>query len=133
MLPFFNAPPLQERLSSQYVAICSQGVLMKNHRPDQPRRGFLGASLALVAGAIAPIPQVLAQPARLAPTPECKPGRATPPQTEGPFYSPRTPLKSNFRSDGPGEPMILQGTVLGTDCKPLAGAWVDFWHADSKG
>ena len=95
------------------------------------RRGFLVASLALAAAAGAPR-RLLAQGTR-APTPECKPGRTTPAQTEGPFYSPRTPPKANFRADAAGQPIVLEGYVLGTGCKPLAGAWLDFWHADSAG
>lgn len=97
------------------------------------RRRFIGGAVVLAAGAMAPASFSLAQTGSLSPTPECKPGRGTPAQTEGPFYSPSTPLKSNFRADAPGEPMVLQGRVLGTDCRPLANAWVDFWHTDSKG
>jgi protocatechuate 3,4-dioxygenase beta subunit len=96
------------------------------------RRRLLQGALAFAATAAAPVP-VLGQGVRLEPTPECKPGRGTPSQTEGPFYSPRTPLKANFRADAPGAPIVLQGRVLGTDCRPLAGAWLDFWHADSAG
>ena len=99
--------------------------------PVRSRRRFLGAALAITEGA--PIANAFAQGARLAPTPECRPGRSTPAQTEGPFYSPRTPLKASFRADAPGEPIVLQGYVLGTDCRPLAGAWLDFWHADASG
>lgn len=98
---------------------------------EYDRRIFLGATLALAASA-GTSTRLLAQGAR-APTPECKPGRTTTAQTEGPFYSPRTPLKANFRADAPGQPVVLEGYVLGTDCKPLAGAWLDFWHADSAG
>ena len=79
------------------------------------------------------MPQALAQNPRLAPTPECRPGRGTPAQTEGPYYSPRTPPKANFRADAAGEPIVLEGFVLTMQCKPLAGAWLDFWHADSTG
>jgi len=105
---------------------------MTDHRPQHNRRILLGTILALAASAGTPT-RLLAQSARLAPTPECKPGRTTPAQTEGPFYSPRTPLKASFRADAPGQPLVLEGYVLGTDCKPLAGAWLDFWHADATG
>jgi protocatechuate 3,4-dioxygenase beta subunit len=101
--------------------------------PDLPRRRLLGAALALAAGVAAQIPHAFAQGSRLAPTPECKPGRATVAQTEGPYYSPRTPLKASFRADAAGDPIVLEGSVLDTQCRPLAGAWLDFWHADSKG
>lgn len=29
--------------------------------------------------------------------------------------------------------MILSGQVLGNDCQPVAGALLDFWHADADG
>ena len=104
-------------------------------RHELRRRNFLGAALALAAGAASAgaSTRLLAQGARIAPTPECRPGRNTPAQTEGPFYSPRTPLKADFRKDAPGEPVVLEGFVLDTQCRPLAGAWLDFWHADSGG
>jgi len=106
---------------------------MDNFTSDPRRRRLLGAALSLAAGAASPIVLVLAQGARLAPTPECKPGHATIAQTEGPYYSPRTPLKANFRADAAGEPIVLEGLVLDTQCRPLPGAWLDFWHADSTG
>jgi len=99
----------------------------------QRRRSFLGAAIALAAGAATSSAPLLAQNSRLVPTPECRPGRGTPAQTEGPFYSPRTPQKTNFRADAKGEALVLEGQVLTTQCKPLAGAWLDFWHADTTG
>ena len=105
---------------------------MPRFAPRSNRRRFLGATAVLAAGVFAPL-AALGQGARLAPTPECKPGRATPAQTEGPFYSPRTPMKANFRADANGAPIVLEGQVLAPDCRPLAGAWLDFWHADSEG
>lgn len=101
--------------------------------PEYRRRNFLGAAFALAAGAATTSSGLFAQGARLAPTPECRPGRGTPAQTEGPFYSPRTPLKANFRADAAGEPIMLEGLVLTTQCKPMPGAWLDFWHTDASG
>jgi protocatechuate 3,4-dioxygenase beta subunit len=98
---------------------------------DLRRRRLLQGVVALAAGASAPV--AFAQGGRRAPTPECKPGLSTVAQTEGPYYSPRTPLKANFRADAAGEPIVLEGFVLDTQCRPLAGAWLDFWHADSTG
>lgn len=102
-----------------------------NRRNFPDRRGFIGAGLILAAGATAPA-RLLAQSGRLPPTPECAPGR-TPAQTEGPYYSSRTPLKTSFRADAQGEPIVLAGKVLSTRCSPIAGAWLDFWHADAQG
>jgi protocatechuate 3,4-dioxygenase beta subunit len=66
------------------------------------------------------------------PTPAC--GAQTPPQAAGPFYTPDSPLKSDFRPDDPGgAPLDLQATVLDAQCRPLPGAIVDLWHADTRG
>jgi len=55
-------------------------------------------------------------------------------QTEGPFYTPDTPLKADFTGDtAPGEVLVLQGFVLDPSCQPVAGALVDLWHADRQG
>ena len=54
-------------------------------------------------------------------------------QTAGPFFSPGTPLRDDFRADGPGRPFDLEGLVLDGDCRPLVGAVVDIWHADADG
>ncbi len=101
---------------------------------DPHRRRWLASALAYAGGlAASSAGRVFAQSARLPATPECKPGKATASQTEGPFYTPKTPLKSDFRKDAPGQPIVLEGHVLDTRCKPLAGAWLDFWHADAGG
>ena len=47
--------------------------------------------------------------------------------------APQTPLKSSFLADAHGERLLLQGYVLDTRCRPLAGAWIDLWHADAAG
>ena len=33
----------------------------------------------------------------------------------------------------PGTRIVLTGRVLSPGCKPLAGALLDFWHADDSG
>lgn len=70
----------------------------------------------------------------LVPTPWCddeeEPTQA---DAEGPFYTPDTPQRSSFLADGPGTAMVLTGHVLTTDCQPIAGAWLDFWHASDAG
>jgi protocatechuate 3,4-dioxygenase beta subunit len=65
-------------------------------------------------------------------TPACGAG-PTPRQTEGPFYLPKSPNRADLRGDGPGDPLSLFGRVLTPDCRPLAGALVDLWHADGRG
>ncbi len=62
------------------------------------------------------------------------PAGATPRQTEGPFFSPGTPLRRDLRSDaGPGRPFDLEAVLRDRGCRPLEGAVVELWHADPEG
>lgn len=72
----------------------------------------------------------------LPPTPACADDddAVTPAQTEGPFFTPNSPERTSLLETGvTGTPMRLTGLVLATDCQPIAGALVDFWHADDAG
>lgn len=71
----------------------------------------------------------------LPPTPVCSANlKTTPAQTEGPYYKPNTPERSDLLITGTtGTKLIVTGYVLTTDCKPVAGAWLDFWQADDAG
>jgi protocatechuate 3,4-dioxygenase beta subunit len=71
----------------------------------------------------------------LSPTPACDDGEAeaTIRQTEGPYYSPDTPRRDDLAGDGEGRALVIVGRVLSTGCRPLPGAVLDFWHADSNG
>lgn len=71
--------------------------------------------------------------ARAALTPACEEGGATVSLTEGPFYTPDSPEKTDFRDDGSGDAVTLTGRVVDTRCQPVAGAVVDLWHADDLG
>ncbi|MDL1903090.1 hypothetical protein FBR02_20265, partial [Anaerolineae bacterium CFX9] len=75
--------------------------------------------------------------AALAPTPACgddDDDDVTIAQTEGPFYTPNSPLRTSLLEEGlTGTPMLLTGYVLTTGCQPVANALVDFWHADDAG
>jgi protocatechuate 3,4-dioxygenase beta subunit len=58
----------------------------------------------------------------------------TPEVTEGPYYTPNTPLRRTLATAGmPGRRLTVSGRVLSTDCKPVARALIDFWQCDSKG
>ena len=58
----------------------------------------------------------------------------TPPQTAGPFYTPNTPLRTSLLESGvTGVLLLLSGKVLSTQCTPIAGALLDFWHTDDAG
>ncbi len=100
-----------------------------------PRREFLGAALALPSAVVLAASQALAQPRTLAATPSCvDKGAPTPPQTAGPFYKPRSPRRTSLLEPGMGGTrIVLTGSVLTTDCRPIAGALLDFWQADDRG
>ncbi|WP_207482955.1 dioxygenase family protein [Arenibaculum pallidiluteum] len=99
------------------------------------RRRLLAVAGGLGAMSMTPLRPALAQGAELPPTPECTPaGSATPRQTEGPYFTPRSPLKRDFRADAPGgRRLLLAGFVLTTACRPVPRALVDLWHADAAG
>lgn len=98
----------------------------------QTRRGFL---IAGAAGGFAGAWSGLGFAQQLAPTPECKDGdEPTIRQTEGPFFKPRSPDRSDLReADLKGTPIELAGLVLTRSCRPVPGALVDLWHADADG
>ena len=61
-------------------------------------------------------------------------GELTIPQTEGPFFKPKSPeRRSLLQADSRGEKMVLTGVVLSRGCKPVANALLDFWHSDEAG
>lgn len=61
-------------------------------------------------------------------------GAPTPADIEGPFYKAGAPARANLVEAGSkAEKMVLTGTVLSSDCKPLASVSLDFWHADERG
>ena len=67
-------------------------------------------------------------------TPACDDGDETPPQTEGPFFTPRSPRRRSLVERGmAGTRLTLTGRVLTTRCKPVPGALLDFWQADAEG
>lgn len=72
--------------------------------------------------------------AMLAPTPACGDEAVTEAQTQGPYYTPNTPRRSMLREAGMvGTPLTVVGRVLGTDCRPVAGAVIDVWSCDGEG
>ena len=59
---------------------------------------------------------------------------ASPPQTEGPYYTDGPPRRQVLATAATkGTHLILTGRVLGTRCQPLTGARVDFWQANATG
>ncbi len=109
---------------------------------SQRRRLLLTLGAAPFALALAPlllardqaaVATAAAQP--LAPTPACEDAdEPTLAQTAGPFYTPNSPERRSLIEPGTkGARLALAGRVLGRDCKPIAGALVDFWQSDDDG
>jgi protocatechuate 3,4-dioxygenase beta subunit len=100
-----------------------------------PRRQFLGAALALPAAVALAGSRAAAQSRTLAPTPSCvDKGAPTPPQTAGPFFKPSSPRRVSLIDPGmAGTRIVVAGSVLATDCRPIPRALVDFWQADDRG
>ena len=98
------------------------------------RREFLRIGAVAATGCGIGFDRALAQD-ELAPTPACEPGAAaTLRQTEGPFYKPRSPLRSLLREPSmAGTPVDLSGFVVSRTCTPVPRAIVDLWQADEKG
>jgi len=82
------------------------------------RRAFLAAALALPLAARG--------------QPKC--GAPTPRDIEGPFYKAGAPARASLMEPASkAELLALSGVVRSTDCQPLAGVTLDFWHADASG
>ncbi|MEO7390640.1 MAG: protocatechuate 3,4-dioxygenase [Ramlibacter sp.] len=66
--------------------------------------------------------------------------RATPTQTEGPFYPVRFPEDSDFDllrngklAYGRGQPAWVEGNIADLQGRPVAGAQVEIWQCDDDG
>jgi protocatechuate 3,4-dioxygenase beta subunit len=118
--------------------------------PDRiTRRRFLGTAAAVPVGlALASCGDDPAQKARsgaettttsggttLPATRACPDGdEPTLEQTEGPYFTPRSPARRSLLEPGmQGERLALSGVVLSTECRPVRRALVDFWQADAAG
>jgi protocatechuate 3,4-dioxygenase beta subunit len=101
---------------------------------DTPTRRIILGAGAFAAGSLLGIGCSTAQ-APLQPTPACHDGdEPTLAQTEGPFFKPSSPERVELLEAGmAGQPIELVGFVLTRNCKPIAGALLDFWQADDKG
>lgn len=107
------------------LAACGRDSGDSDAAPVAPTTAAPAASTPTTAGAPA---------TNLAPTPECKDGDdVTPAQTEGPYFTASSPERANIRGTAGGTKLVLTGTVVTTDCKPVARALVDFWQTDGAG
>ena|SRR5687768_7658478 len=98
------------------------------------RRGLLGVGAVGIVTGLA-LRQSQAQQSLLPTTPQCTDNdEPTPRQTEGPFFTPSSPERTNLIEEGmPGERVALAGYVLDRRCRPVAGALLDLWHCDAAG
>ena len=118
------------------VAACNG----KDDAPASPEARDAGTAVPASSAAAA------AEPARTAtapspaaqllpPTPQCADDdEPTVAQTEGPYFTPNSPQRTSLLEPGMnGTRMIVSGLVLSTDCRPIAGALLDFWQCDDAG
>ena len=55
-------------------------------------------------------------------------------ETAGPFFKPRSPERASLLEKATkGTKLAVSGRVRGRDGRPVAGALLDFWHADDDG
>jgi protocatechuate 3,4-dioxygenase beta subunit len=105
-------------------------------RASPTRRRILQAGFLVSATAVAWPHRGSSAASNEAPlTPACDDGDdPTPSQTAGPFFTPDSPERTSLRERGvTGTSLVLTGLVLTRDCRPIAGALLDFWHADDAG
>jgi protocatechuate 3,4-dioxygenase beta subunit len=107
---------------------------MNDHDAVPSRRGILTAGASGVTGLLLARQPGFAQQG-MAPTPACHDGdEPTLAETEGPFFKPRSPQRSDLRDAGnEGRAVELSGYVRTRSCGHVAGALVDLWHADHAG
>jgi len=129
-------------LSRRNVVLAGLGAVAAATFAACGRNGRTGDASAAAQGSstttAVPSPTTAAAPGAgtattLAATPECSDDDVTPAQTEGPFFTAYSPERTNIRADASGTKLLLTGTVVTTDCKPVGKALVDFWQADAAG
>ncbi|MEU3711019.1 dioxygenase [Streptomyces catenulae] len=111
-------------------------------RPSRPisRKNVLKAAVAAVPATMLLGGVALARDRKpvdgpLTPTPYCDDGDdPTPPQIEGPYFKPNSPLRDSLVEPGTqGTPLTVSGFVFGLSCTPLADVLLDWWQADDDG
>src|SRR4051794_21431557 len=82
----------------------------------------LGPLLVSAAAALGRARSATAQPLALTPACDDHGGAPTPPETEGPYFKPRSPERNSLLDPGLiGSRMVLVGRVLATNCQPIVG------------
>lgn len=60
--------------------------------------------------------------------------KPTLPREEGPYYKSGSEKRSCIVESGTvGKKLVMEGHVYDKEGMPVAGAWLDFWHADGNG
>jgi protocatechuate 3,4-dioxygenase beta subunit len=92
------------------------------------RRGVRGHDLKYgFEPADTPVVGLAGQPFR------CTAGTQSIWQGVGPFYTPKTPERRDIRDADIREALVLAGRVLDPQCRPIAGAVLDFWQTGHDG
>jgi len=106
------------------------------------RRDLLGLGSLLIAACGTRVVGRDANASPLAPTPYVPHDDDPPPSCsgataaniEGPFYKSGAPHKAVLAErDERGERLVVVGSVLTTDCRPVPNVVLDIWHADARG
>ncbi|HWA47382.1 MAG TPA: intradiol ring-cleavage dioxygenase [Dongiaceae bacterium] len=102
-------------------------------RPDFSRRHLLGLGVAAGGGLL--LPRLVRADSLPSLTPSCTDGdEPTPAQTEGPYFTPNSPERTNLVAEGiEGDRITLTGFALDRQCRPIPHALLDLWHCDSEG
>lgn len=112
---------------------------MERHLPaKRTRRDFIWTSLVLpgmLGFVLRGRHPASAQTQTLPPTPFCaEKDEATPSQMEGPYYKRNSPQRTSLLEPGIiGTKIVITGSVLLPDCRPIPRTLVDFWQADVQG
>ena len=98
------------------------------------RRALFGVGASTLLAGLA-LRGAAAQQSPLPATPQCRDNHdPTPPQTEGPYFTPSSPERANLVEQGmKGDRISLAGFVLDRHCRPVPHALLDLWHADPDG
>jgi catechol 1,2-dioxygenase len=106
------------------------------------RRKFLGVSLAAAGATAIPISTKAEEPAATANYSDylvyLRPGEedldATEKDIEGPYYREGAPFRSTlFEKGAKGERLVVAGTVVARNGRPLANAILDVWQCNADG
>jgi catechol 1,2-dioxygenase len=106
------------------------------------RRKFLGASLAVAGATALPLRAKAEEPAATAKYSDylvyLRPGEddldATDKDIEGPYYREGAPFRSTlFEKGDKGERLVVAGTVVARNGRPLANSIVDVWQCNADG